>query len=199
MKNVSFKIKHVVMILVTILFLSCSFDDGEDGAPGLDGMDGIDGVDGMDGADGLNGGADGADGAPGPEGPQGEPGADGTDGTDGQDGADGNANVSNFTINTANIVRNTSGLSVEDNPGSIWLLPFDNLPQDVFGTNMRQDIFANDAIFMYLFNSSSNLIPFYREIFKYRGPKFLRYDGVGSFVQISKDFSLILLIPMVTA
>ena len=43
------------MLLVSILFVGCSPEDGKNGTDGIDGIDGVDGIDGIDGNDGTDG------------------------------------------------------------------------------------------------------------------------------------------------
>lgn len=57
MKNLKNKLNYALTIFVTVLFISCSGDDGVMGPPGADGKDGINGINGQDGKDGKDGNA----------------------------------------------------------------------------------------------------------------------------------------------
>lgn len=73
MKNLKNKFSYAIAIMVTLLFISCSGDDGAMGPAGANGQDG-------------NVGA------------MGPAGANGQDGADGQNGLDGNANVTTVLV-----------------------------------------------------------------------------------------------------
>lgn len=57
MKNLKSKLGYVLIIVATLVFVSCTGDEGPMGPAGADGINGINGVNGQDGKDGKDGNA----------------------------------------------------------------------------------------------------------------------------------------------
>ncbi|WP_171036983.1 collagen-like protein [Maribacter algarum] len=167
MKNVEFKLKYVIILMVSMALFSCS--KGDPGDTGPQGPQGEQGIQGPEGPAGQDGEALGVPGPQGDQGPAGQDGADGQDGTDGQDGADGqdgNANV---------IVSDWIATQFSVTPFNISAFVI-NVPE----------ININGAILVYGKNTNGNISPIPHEVGVERYTYYV-VPGSGSFPNITPN------------